>query len=224
VKRYRLTGRGGQVNDFSGRPAGGVPDGTIRDVGYRAGVKNPLVLGVVASLALACASAPPPLPAPTWIPPPQSAACTDATPCENVKKWFAIESEAAQAAPACHPVPLRGSEPACARADAAYAKVHREQIDYFGGLCTGSVGSSAWAVRPFMGTPDADRIASCGGRGGSGPFTCRLWEWTWATATRGGAFVVFLVEPAGATPGVWAVNSCSYCESGGACREFPFRP
>jgi hypothetical protein len=35
--------------------------------------------------------------------------------------------------------------------------------------------------------------------------------------------VVFLVEPAGAPPGTWAVNSCSYCEAGGECREFPLR-
>jgi hypothetical protein len=140
-----------------------------------------------------------------------------------VKRWFAVEKEAAEAWPACHPVPAKGSEVECARADAAYAKVHREQLDYFAGLCSGSVGSSFFAVFPYVGTPESDRIATCGGKGGSGPFTCRVLEWTWATASRGGAFVMFLVPPAGAAPGVWAVNSCSYCESGGACREFPRR-
>ena len=190
---------------------------------YRGPVKNPLI-GAAALLAVACASAPPPLPPPSWIPPPQSASCSDASPCENVKRWFAIEKEAAEAWPACHPFPLKGSEQACARADAAYAVVHKEQLDYFGGLCTGSVGSSAWTVLPYLGTPESDRIATCGGKGGSGPFTCRVLEWSWATSTRGAAFVVFLVQPRDAPPGVWAVNSCSYCETGGACREFPLRP
>ncbi len=177
-----------------------------------------------ALLALACASAPPPLPPSRWVPPPRSASCSDATPCENVKRWFAIEKEAAEAWSACHPVPLRGSEQACARADASFAAVHREQLDYVDGLCTRSVGSDAWTVLPYLGTPESDRIASCGGRGGSGTFTCRVLEWTWATSTRGAAFVLFLVEPRDAPPGVWAVNSCSYCETGGACREFPVKP
>ncbi len=183
-----------------------------------------LPAAATACVVLACASAPPTLPPPSWIPPPQSASCTDANPCENVKRWFAVEREAAEAWPACHPVPAKGSQLDCVRADAAYAKVHREQLDYFTGLCTGSVGSSFFAIHPYVGTPDSDRIATCGGKGGSGPFTCRVLEWTWATASKGGAFVMFLVPPAGAAPGVWAVNSCSYCESGGACREFPHRP
>ncbi len=183
-----------------------------------------LLVAAPALLTLACASTPPPLPPPSWIPPPQSASCTEANPCENVKRWLTVETEAAEAWPACHPVPARGSEAACARADAAYAKVHREQLDYFVGLCSGSVGSNYFAVAPYLGTPATDRIATCGGKGGSGPFTCRVLEWSWATASRGGAFVVFLVQPSGAAPGVWAVNSCSYCESGGACREFPVRP
>jgi hypothetical protein len=186
-------------------------------MGYGAPVR--LLHAAVAVTLAGCASTPPSLPPPRWIPPPQSASCTDAHPCENVKRWFEVEKDAAEAWPACHPVPLKGSEAACARADAAYARVHREQIEYFTGLCSGSVGSSAWTIRPFLGTPDGDRIASCGGKDGAEPFTCRLWEWTWATPSRGGAFVVFLVQPTGAPPGVWAVNSCSYCEAGGSCRE-----
>ncbi len=139
-------------------------------------------------------------------------------------RWFEVEKQAALAWPACHPSPLKGSEQACARADASYARVHAEQLDYFGGLCAGTVGSNAWTVRPFVGTPQADRIATCGGKAGAASFTCRLWEWTWATESRGGAFVVFLVQPTEAPPGVWAVNSCSYCEAGGSCREWPSRP
>ncbi len=213
-----------------------MPRATVRDrytfssgllgtrVEYRCPVKTRLALVVPLLAGLGCASGPPPLPPPSWIPPPQSAACTDWKPCENVKKWFVVEKEAAEAWPACHPTPMKGAAQDCARADAAYLKVHKEQLDYFGNLCSGSVGSSQWAVMPYMGTPENDRIATCGGRGGSGPFTCRVLEWTWATATKGGAFVVFLVQPDGAAPGTWAVNNCSYCESGGACREFPFRP
>jgi hypothetical protein len=218
----RAGGTGRPMSRSGTIPAG--PFGNGKGVGYRGRVKAPLALVVVASLGVACASAPPPLPAPTWIPPPQSAACTDASPCENVKRWFAVEKEAAEAWPACHPVPVRGSELACARADAAYARVHREQIEYFGGLCGGSVGSSYFAVAPFLGTPENDRMATCGGKGGSGPFPCRVLEWTWATASKGGAFVMFLVQPGESAPGVWAVNSCSYCESGGTCRDLPFRP
>ena len=182
------------------------------------------LLVVVAALVAACATTPPPLPPPRWVPPPQSATCSDEKPCENVRRWFEVEKEAALARPACRPVPLRGSEEACARAEAAYARVHREQLDYFSGLCAGTSGSSLWAIRPFVGTPESDRIASCGGKGGSPSFTCRIWEWTWATPSAGGAFVIFLVEPAGAPPGIWAVNSCSYCEAGGTCREFPGKP
>jgi hypothetical protein len=190
-------------------------------VGLRQGI---LPVLLCAALLAACASPPPPLPPPRWVPPPQSAGCTDEFPCENVARWFQIETEAAEAWPACHPVPLPGSEAACEKARASYARVHAEQIEYFGGLCTGMVGSSLWAIRPFLGTPRSDRIGTCGGKGSIPAFTCRLWEWTWVTSTSGGAFVVFLVEPAGAAPGVWAVNSCSYCEARGTCREFPFRP
>ena len=150
--------------------------------------------------------------------------CTEASPCENVRKWFEIEREAAEAWPACHPTPVAGAKDECARADAAYARIHREQLDTFGALCTGTAGSSAGSIRPFTGTPESDRIATCGGKGGAPSFTCRIWEWTWATARKGGAFVVFLVEPADQPVGTWAVNSCSYCEAGGSCREFTARP
>ena len=201
-------------------PAGGVAAPAPER--YRARVKLPLAL--LLGLLAACSTAPPSLPPPRWVPPPQSAACTDEKPCENVRRWFEVEKEAALARPACRPVPLRGSEEACARAEAAYLRVHREQLDYFSGLCTGTSGSSAWAIRPFTGAPESDRIATCGGKGGSPSFTCRIWEWTWATPAAGGAFVVFLVEPAGAPPGIWAVNSCSYCEAGGDCREFRGKP
>jgi hypothetical protein len=179
---------------------------------------------LAAGLLAACASAPPPLPPPRWVPPPQSAACSDASPCENVARWFQIEAEASEAWPACHPTPLRGSEAACEKASASYARVHAEQIEYFGGLCAGMVGSNAWAIRPYVGTAQSDRIATCGGKAGIPAFTCRLWEWTWVTASNGGAFVVFMVQPEGQPAGVWAVNNCSYCEALGACREFPFRP
>ncbi len=178
----------------------------------------------LAALLAACASTPPPLPPPRWVPPPQAMACTDSSPCEAVRRWLDLEKEAALAWPACHPVPLKGSEAACAKADLAYAQVHREKLEYFGSLCTGSVGSNAWAIAPFLGKPEGDRMATCGGRGGTPTFTCRIWEWTWVTPTKGGAFVVFLVEPEKQPPGVWAVNSCSYCENPGDCREFPFRP
>lgn len=193
-------------------------------VRYRAGVKTPLAPAAAALLALACTSAPPPLPPPRWVPPPGSASCTEEKPCENVRRWLEIEKEAALARPACRPVPLRGSEEACARAEAAYARVHREALETFSGLCTGTSGSSAWSIRPFTGTPDSDRIATCGGKDGSPPFTCRIWEWIWSTPAAGGAFVVFLVEPAGAPPGIWAVNSCSYCVAGADCRELRGKP
>ncbi len=190
-------------------------------MGYGAPVR--FLSAAVAMALAACASSPPPLPPPRWVPPPGTAACTDAHPCETVKRWFEVETEAALAWPACHPVPLRGSEAECARADAAYAKVHRERLEYVAGLCGGTVGSNAWNIRPFLGTPENDRIVTCGGKGDVPPFTCRLWEWTWSTPAKGGAFVVFLVQPTGAPPGVWAVNSCSYCEAGGTCRDFTGR-
>jgi hypothetical protein len=187
-------------------------------------VKALLAPAAAALVSLACASSPPVLPPPSWIPPPQSARCSATSPCENVKRWLTVEKEAAEAWPTCHPVPARGSEAACARADAAYARVHKEQLDYFGGLCGGSVGSDYFAVAPYLGTPETDRIASCGGRGESGSFTCRVLEWSWATAEKGGAFVMFLVPPEGAAAGIWAVNSCTYCETGGTCRTLPLRP
>jgi len=192
-------------------------------------VPGPLARGLspalAAALALAaCASTPAPLPPPRWSPPPGSTACTDAAPCENVARWFRVETEAAEAWPACFPVPRPGSQAACEKARASYARVHAEQIEYFGALCQGMVGSNAWEIRPFLGAPPSDRFSTCGGKGSTPAFTCRIWEWTWATASRGGAFVVFLVQPEGQPAGVWAVNSCSYCEAPGTCREFPFRP
>ena len=178
---------------------------------------------LLALLLTACSSAPKAVQM-TWVPPPRSASCSEGVPCENVKRWFEIEKQAAEARPACRPVPLKGSEEQCARAEAAYAKAHAEQIDYFGGLCAGSVGVAAGTVIAYLGLPESDRVVTCGGKPGVPTFTCRLWEWTWATASRGGAFVVFLVQPEGAPAGSWVLNACSYCESGGACREFPFRP
>ena len=177
-----------------------------------------------AVLLAGCASPPPPLPAARWTPPPQWASCTDEFPCENVAKWFRIEKEAAEAWPACHPVPLKGSEAACEKATTAYGRVHAEQLDSFSSLCASTVGASSWSIRPYLGTPQTDRIGTCGGKNGIPFYTCRLWEWTWVATTKGGAFVVFLVEPPGAPPGVWAVNNCSYCEAGGTCRDFPPRP
>ncbi len=181
------------------------------------------LLPVLAALATACASAPPPLPPPRWVPPPQWSRCSDAAPCENVKQWMQIEKEAELARLACEPVPVKGSEAACARASSGYSAVHREQLDAFSGLCAGSVGSSYWAVAPVLGTPENDRFATCGGKGGTATFTCRVLEWTWTTPTRAGAFVVFLVQPEGQAPGVWALNACSYCVTPGDCRELPLR-
>ena len=182
-----------------------------------------LLFPLAAALALGCASGPPPLPPPRWLPPPQWAGCTDAAPCENVKRWLEVEQQAALAWLACHPVPVAGSEAACARADAAYARVHREQLDAFAALCAGSVGSNYWSVAPFLGSPESDRFATCGGKGGTAAFTCRVLEWTWTTPTKAGAFVVFLVQPEGQAAGIWALNACSYCETPGDCRDLPPR-
>ena len=176
------------------------------------------LLGFVA----ACASAPPPV-VPSWIPPPQAASCSEAAPCDTVRQWFTLEKEAAEAWPACHPVPLKGTAEACARADAAYAKAHASRLDYLAGLCSGTVGVSSWFVLPYVGAPESDRVATCGARPGATAFTCRIWEWTWATSSKGGAFVIFLVPPEGAPAGTWVLNSCSYCETGAPCREFPAR-
>jgi hypothetical protein len=184
---------------------------------------KPVRAALLAVLLAGCATTPPTLPPPRWVPPPQWASCSDAKPCENVRKWLDVEKEAALARPACHPVPVKGSEAECARADSAYVAFHRENVDAFGALCNGAVGSNVWTVAPYFGTPESDRIATCGGKGGSASFVCRVVEWTWATPSRGGAFVIFLVQPEGAPPGVWAVNSCSYCENPGDCREFPLR-
>ena len=53
--------------------------------------------------------------------------------------------------PTCHPAPAKLNQAACAKAEAAYARVHKEQLDYFGRLCAGSVGSDWFAVAPFHG-------------------------------------------------------------------------
>jgi len=198
----------------------------------RPGIVGPMVQArrralwvlLLSALVAGCASPPPPLPEPRWVPPPKWAKCTDEAPCENVATWFKIEKEAAEAWPACHPVPLPGSAVACEKAALAYARVHEEQLDYFSSMCAGMVGVNAWAIRPYVGAPQNDRVGTCGGKSGIPPFTCRLWEWTWVAETKGGAFVVFLVEAPGAGPGVWAVNNCSYCVAGGSCRDFPPRP
>ncbi len=199
-------------------------------MGYRDGMTprfaraRVLAAALAGSVVASCASAPPTLPPPSWVPPPQSAACSQAAPCQNVRKWLDVEKQAAEAWSTCHPAPTKLNQAACAKADAAYARVHKEQLDYFGGLCGGSVGSDWFAVAPYVGTPESDRIATCGGKGGSGAFTCRVLEWTWATESKGGAFVVFLAPPEGAAAGVWAVNSCAYCETGSTCRDVPPRP
>jgi hypothetical protein len=177
-----------------------------------------------ALLLLGCASSPTPVRSLSWSPPPQMAGCTEVAPCAEVKAWFAAEMKSAGDAVACHPVPQKGTEEACARADEAQARAHARELDFLAGLCGESVGVPARAVFPYLGVPDNDKVITCGGKGGIPAFPCRVWEWTWATTTRGGAFMVFLVQPAGGPPGEWVLNACSYCDAGSPCREVPFRP
>jgi hypothetical protein len=121
-------------------------------------------------------------------------------------------------------VAQKGTEEFCARADQAYAQQHEQHIAYFAGLCGESLGVPALAVFPYMGLPENDKVITCGGKGGIPPFPCRVWEWTWATTSKGGAFLVFFVQPAGGPPGEWVLNNCSYCDAASSCRDVPFRP
>jgi len=177
-----------------------------------------------ALLLLGCASGATPIRTFSWKPPPQAAGCTERAPCNEVKEWFAFETRSAGDSAACHPLPQKGTEETCARADEAYARTHAQHLDFFAGLCGESVGVPGLAVFPWLGVPDNDKVITCGGKGGIPPFPCRVWEWSWATTTRGGAFLVFLVQPAGGPPGEWVLNNCSYCDAGAPCRELPFRP
>ena len=187
-------------------------------------MKTPLPLLAFALLLAGCGTSSVAVRNLSWKPPPQSAACTEATPCDNVKRWLAFETQSVGDFVACHPVPQKGTEEVCARADEAYARAHQQHLDYFGSLCGESVGVPASVVFPYMGVPENDRNITCGGKGGIPAFPCRVWEWSWATTSQGGAFLVFLVQPAGGAPGEWVLNSCSYCDVNSKCRELPFRP
>jgi hypothetical protein len=187
-------------------------------------MKTPLASIATALLVLGCGSGATAVKNLSWRPPPQSASCSEAAPCDNVKRWFAFETRAAGDAAPCQPVPLAGTEAACARALEDQARARAQHLDYFAGLCGESVGVPAPLVFPYLGVPESDRVITCGGKGGIPAFRCRVWEWTWATTSKGGAFLVFLVEPAGGAPGEWVLNSCSHCEAGSSCRDLPFRP
>jgi hypothetical protein len=187
-------------------------------------MKNVLAPIAVALLVLGCASGATPIRTLSWKPPPEAAGCSESAPCDNVKRWFAFETKAAGDAAACHPVAQKGTEETCARADEAYGRAHGNYLEYVSELCGESVGVPGRAIFPYVGVPDSDKQITCGGKGGIPAFPCRVWEWTWATTTRGGAFLVFLVQPAGGPPGEWLLNSCTYCEPGSPCRDVPFRP
>jgi hypothetical protein len=159
----------------------------------------------------------------TWKPPPQSSSCTNAAPCENVKKWFAFETRSAGDFAACLPVPQKGTEETCAKASEAYARTHQQHLEFFADLCAESVGVPTGVVFPYFGVPENDKVITCGGKGGIPAFPCRVWEWTWATTTKGAAFLVFFVQPADGPPGSWVLNNCSTCDAGSSCRELPFR-
>ncbi len=160
----------------------------------------------------------------TWKPPVELARCTEQAPCAEVRRWFEFESRAAGDAAACLPTPQPGTEAACERGAEAHARTHAGFLDLWSGLCGESVAVPAPAIFPYAGVPDSDRVITCGGKNGIPPFPCRVWEWTWATTTRGGAFLIFFVQPAGGSPGQWVLNSCSYCDAGSPCRDVPFRP
>jgi hypothetical protein len=177
-----------------------------------------------ALLLLGCSSGSGSIRSLSWKPPVELERCTEQAPCAEVKHWFEFETRSAGDAAACHPVPQKGTEEACARGDEAYARSHAVYLELFAGLCGESVGVPARAVFPYTGAPETDKVITCGGKGGIPPFPCRVWEWTWATSARGGAFLVFLVQPAGGPPGEWLLNSCSYCDAGSPCRDVPFRP
>jgi hypothetical protein len=193
-------------------------------VAFRGTVRTGIAGAGGALLLAGCASGATAVRNLSWKPPPQSAGCTEFAPCDNVKKWFAFETRSAGDASACHPIPQKGTEETCARADEAYARAHQEHLEYFAGLCGESVGVPSRVVLPYLGVPENDRLTTCGGKGVIAPFPCRVWEWTWATASKGGAFLVFLVQPAGGPPGEWVFNACSYCDATSSCREIPFRP
>jgi hypothetical protein len=186
-------------------------------------MKTPTAPLAVALLLVGCASSATAVKNLSWRPPPESAGCTEVAPCENVKKWFAFETRSAGDLAACLPVLQKGTEETCARAGEAYARTHQQHLDYFASLCAESVGVPTGVVFPYIGVPENDRVITCGGKGGVPAFPCRVWEWTWATTTKGAAFLVFFVQPADGPPGAWVLNSCSYCDAGSSCRDLPFR-
>jgi hypothetical protein len=177
-----------------------------------------LKVGQLARVMFACSfvsagcSAPSSKAVPPFIPL-QQRDCSAASPCNGVRsQWFSNEARDAELVAAYCSPPSPGRAGDCQGLEGAIANLHRLNFDYFSDLCSRQSGHSSTEVYAFVGRPDRDEEAPCGGA------QCRVWIWYWFSGGRYGIFTILLGLPPGTSD--WLLRRCNYCTTGD-CQDMP---